>query len=102
MKAIERFKTELLCYAVNLRYGEEIGCDDFDIQPNKRNIFISGYPIGHLGSLVIFFKGTVEEFKTFNFKQKPIVISNPPKKEEYEKSGLYIFGIDTESYIKKS
>ena len=86
-------------YAVNFFYGEDIGCDDLDVKPEKRNVRLLAVPVGCLGERRIMWNGTLKQFISFDFTAKPIVISNPPKTEEYKESGYYTWG--TEEAIKQ-
>ena len=90
-------------YAVQLHYGENIGCDDSDVKKENRKITVFFYPVGCLGTVKIMFKGIIDEFLRFNLKTKPKLISNPPQKEEYEEGGYYLWGTKdgTEKVLNK-
>lgn len=90
---IEEIK-HLGAYALQIWYGENVGCDDLGIPMNERNITIMFVPVGCLGEASVLFKGKLEDCLQFSFKTKPIRISNPPNKEEYENSGYYIWGTE--------
>jgi len=78
-------------YAVNLFFGEDIGCDDLDNPLYERNITLIAAPVGCLGETRIMFKGTLGDFLTGK-TEKPKVISNPPMKSSYSEGGWYIWG----------
>jgi hypothetical protein len=82
-------------YAVNLAYGEDIGCDDLDVRKEERRIILIASPVGFLGELRIMWRGKLKDFLQFDFKNKPLQISNPPKIEEYEKGGYFIWGTES-------
>jgi len=90
-------------YAIQMWYGEELGCDDLDVPQNERKIVILGYPVGHLGEIKVLWKGDLKQLKNFDFKSKPEQVSNPPKKEEYKSDGYYCWGTDRsiEDYLQK-
>lgn len=81
-------------YSVQLFFGEDMGCDDSEISMNDRNIQITFSPVGVLGGARILFKGSLIDFLNFDVKTKPIKISNPPKRKEYENGGYFIWGSD--------
>lgn len=97
---IERFKNNEKCpmYGVVIYYGEDIGCDDFDIKPEERTVKIIGNPVGCLGEVRVLFVGQVKDIDTFNFNICPIKVSNPPKKDIFNEPGYYMWG--TEESIK--
>ena len=86
-------------YAVNLSYGEDIGCDDLDIKQEERNIRIVMTPVGYLGELRKLWKGKLKNVYGYNFKQEPKIVSNPPTRSEISDDGYYIWG--TEEMIEK-
>lgn len=90
-------------YAVNLFYGEDIGCDDMDVKPEERKILIICHPVGCLGSVRTLFKGNLKTLEDFNPKSQPIQLSNPPKSGDYDKNGFYVWGTDDslKSYLKR-
>lgn len=79
-------------YAIQLWYGEDIGCDDLGVPANERKLTMICRPVGCLGSAQLMFVGSVEEFLSLDVHSIPTVISNPPNKEEYKKSGYYLWG----------
>ncbi|MGG3986972.1 hypothetical protein [Bacillus smithii] len=95
---LEKFKQQGN-YAVSLYYGENIGCDDLDIPQDERKIKIVMLPVGYLGEIRKLVVTNLKELENFDFEQKPKVISNPPKYDEYSSNGVYIWG--TEDSIKK-
>lgn len=89
---LEEFKT-LGIYCVKLFFGSQsAGADDIDIPMEKREIIITGVPVGVLGGSRAFFKGTLETLENFDFRKKPILLSNPPKQKDLEIPGWYIWG----------
>jgi len=81
-------------YALNVTFGEDVGCDDSDVKTEDRRIICIYTPVGCLGSNRCMFKGEYRGFLKFDPKSKPKTISNPPKGEEYEENGFYIWGAD--------
>jgi len=81
-------------YAVNLTYGEDIGCDDLDVPIQERKIIVIMTPVGFCGSKRKMFIGNVKSFLEFDVKTEPKEISNPPLREEYKDDGFYIWGAD--------
>jgi len=80
-------------YAVNLFYGGDIGSDDLDVPQEERNVKVVYTPIGYLAGIRVLFKGSLDSLLKCDFKIRiPKQISNPPKIEEYKKSGLYVWG----------
>ena len=90
-------------YAITLYFGEEIGCDDLDVPDEERNVQCAFVPVGFLGSLRVLYKGKVKDFKLFDFNSKPTEISNPPKREELEGDGFFIWGAcdSVKEYVSK-
>ena len=86
-------------YAVDLMFGEDIGCDDSDVPMMERQVRVIFHPVGCLGEVRVMWKGTAQTFLEFDFKNKPTRISNPPKREEYSEDGYYIWG--TEGSVDK-
>lgn len=99
LEKLEEIK-QLGAYSINLYFGEDVGCDDLDVPMMDRNIKMLCSPVGYLGSMRVLYKGTVKSFMDFDFTTEAIVISNPPKREEFENNGLYCWG--SESSIEKS
>jgi hypothetical protein len=85
-------------YAVQLFFGEDVGCDDIDIPLEERNLQVVYRPAGYLGEIKILWKGKVKDFKEFDFSIKPTKISNPPERNEYKDDGFYFWG--TEQSVK--
>jgi hypothetical protein len=81
-------------YSLTFFYGEGTGADDTDVPMMERSVKLICEPVGYLGSMRAFFIGTVKEFLEFDFATAPTVLNNPPKREEYEKSGLYCWGTE--------
>lgn len=91
LSKIEEVK-RLGAYSITVTYGEGTGADDLDIPVMDRSCKLICEPVGYLGSVRAMFKGTVQEFIDFDFSTMPNAISNPPLREEYERSGFYIWG----------
>lgn len=81
-------------YAVQLWYGEGVGCDDSNVPANERELVIIASPVGHLGEVKLLWKGNLDLLKDFDFKAKPTELSNPPKSAEYKENGYYAWGTD--------
>lgn len=86
-------------YAVNIFFGEDIGCDDMDVKTGDRSIICSYTPVGCLGGGRVYWKGIYADFVNFDFKSTPIIVSNPPKEKDVKDNGFYTWG--TERYIEK-
>ena len=93
LNKLEEIK-QLGSYAVDFMFGEDIGCDDSDVPKLERRARILFHPVGCLGEVRIMFIGKVKDLLEFDFKTKPKQISNPPKREEFEKNGYYIWGTE--------
>lgn len=83
-------------YAVTLVYGEDVGCDDIALKQEKRTIIIYMTPVGYIGEVRKMWKGSLDDLLEFDFRQKPIKVSNPPG-DEIPADGYYAWG--TESVI---
>jgi len=94
LNKLEDFK-KVGMYDVSLVYGENIGCDDLDIEMMKRSVKVFGTPVGVLGEAKTMFIGNVDSFLEFDVTTVPNRISNPPKREEYKEKGFYIWGTDS-------
>lgn len=81
-------------YSVSLNYGEDVGCDDSSVPQLERRIMVIFYPVGCLGETKIMYKGALSDFLAFNLKTRPKTINNPPKREEYEDGGYFIWGTE--------
>lgn len=82
-------------YAIDIRYGEDLGADDSDIAIDERNIKIAASTAGTLGSARTLFVGTIEQMRKQCFKNAVYtLVSNPPMREEIEDAGYYIWGSD--------
>lgn len=103
MKLLEKLEQikQKGAYAMTIFFGEGEGADDTDIPLMSRTFRLLLSPVGYLGSMRAMYEGTVEEFLEFDFSQEPIVISNPPKREEYENHGFYCWGSDQSIDIYK-
>lgn len=75
-------------YAVTIHFGEEIGCDDSDVPAMDRSIRITGSPVGCLGGARVAFIGHVRDFLTFDFKQRPEIVKNPPSSKLFATHSL--------------
>lgn len=87
-------------YAIQMWFGEGVGCDDLSVTMEERKIVLIFTPVGFLGEKRSLWKGTVASFKKFNPKSEPTVISNPPKEHEYKDNGYYTWGTDRMSKEK--
>jgi len=90
---IEEIK-RLGAYAVNISFGEDIGCDYMDISTEKRNIRIMFTPVGCLGSRRRLWKGTYADLLKFDFKSETKIVSNPPTRDEISSPGFYEWGAE--------
>lgn len=90
-------------YEVYLCFGEGMGCDDISVGMNERVVKVFFVPVGCLGETKVMWVGKVKNFNTFNFKNTPKQISNPPNSEECKIDGYYIWGTDrsVESVLRK-
>ncbi len=79
-------------YAVNVFYGEDIGCDDLDVPTEDRRIILIYTPVGFLGGRRVMWRGKYKDFLRFDFSQTPKQISNPPKEDEYKDGGFFAWG----------
>jgi len=84
-------------YAVEVFYGEGIGCDDGDISADNRKTMIMWVPVGCVGECKILWHGKLKEVSEFDFKKQPTQIPNPPG-DEWKEPGYYIWG--TEQGVK--
>lgn len=69
-KKLEQIK-QLGVYALQLSYGEYIGNDDVKTPENERKLLVIFVPMGYIGKVKCYFRGTIEEFMNFDFSQKP-------------------------------
>lgn len=90
---LEKIK-QLGHYSVSLIYGEDIGCDDSGLKIEERTIKIIMSPVGYVGELRKLWKGKYLDLLKFDFSAQAKTISNPPKREELENDGYYIWGTD--------
>jgi hypothetical protein len=90
---LEQFK-QLGMYSVSIHYGEDIGCDDMDVKEEEREVKLLGVPVGCLGECRVMYKGTLKSLREFDLQTKPIKISNPPERHEYDDGGYFIWGTD--------
>lgn len=63
--------------------------------PQEKEIMIIGVPVGCMAGARKMWKGTINQLKQINFEEKPTLMNNPPKVEEYKNSGHYIWGSDS-------
>ena len=85
---------ELGAYALSLRYGEGVGCDDGNIKPSDRAISLYWVPAGCVGEVSIFWNGTIKELYTFDFTVRPKKVPNPPSSDQWKQKGYYLYGTD--------
>ncbi len=81
LRQLEAFKRSGY-YAVNLSYGEGVGCDDCDVPVLERRIKLLANPVGCLGEARVAFFGEVSLFQQFDFGCIPERLNNPPSQEE--------------------
>lgn len=82
-------------YSMNLTFGEGVGADDSDIPKLERRLRLICYPVGFIGECKKMWIGEVKDFLDFDFNKKPTIISNPPKEEEYEAGGYFVWGTES-------
>lgn len=99
VKKLEEIKSSG-AYALNVTFGEDIGCDDFDVKTEDRQILCIWTPVGCVGENRCLWTGKYSDFLEFDPRSKPEIISNPPKREEYKNTGFYIWGADISRKIK--
>ena len=82
-------------YAVSLTYGEDVGCDDLDVDPTDRRMILIATPVGCIGESRTLWRGTLKDLLEFDFaKALPDVVSNPPKLEDVSEPGYYLWGTE--------
>lgn len=81
-------------YALQISFGEGVGCDDSDVPMLDRALVVMMTPVGYLGSFRAMWKGKVSEFLEFDVSSKPVIISNPPTEKEYNTTGYYAWGTE--------
>lgn len=91
LEKLEEFKTFGM-YNVTLWYGEDVGCDDLDVEMLKRRVKLLAYPVGCIGEVKVFYVGTIESLLEFDVKTKPTQTSNPPMVGMFDEDGFYIWG----------
>lgn len=94
LKKLEEIK-QMGCYSIALHYGEGEGCDDSDVPEEERTIRLVCSPVGYLGSMKAYYKGTVKSFLDFDFSSTPTLVDNPPSREQLEEDGFYCWGSDS-------
>ncbi len=85
-------------YAIDVRYGEDAGCDDLDVPIAERKIIVIMSPIGYVGELRCLYNGIYKDFLRQDFSAMPTVVDNPPNPEQITHKGFYVWG--TEEAIK--
>lgn len=98
IEKLEEIK-KLGAYAVDIFFGEDIGCDDMDVPTDERRTRLIYTPAGYLGGRRVLWLGKYKDFIAFDFAQVPKQISNPPQKEEYEGGGYFAWGAELD--VKK-
>ncbi len=84
-------------YALNLFYGEDIGCDDSDCPQEDRRVRVMGCPVGCLGEAKVLWCGKLAEFRAFDPKAtRPEELGNPPGPKAHSE-GWFIWGASPES-----
>jgi len=81
-------------YAINVYYGENIGCDDLSVPIMEREVKVIYVPVGYLGELRKLWRGSYKDFLKFDINQEPKIINNPPQSNEYTDAGFYMWGTD--------
>lgn len=95
-------------YAIQLWFGEDVGCDDLSVPLVDRRIVVMGFPVGCLGSTKVLFKGKLKELLSFDFYTKPKILPNPPETEDWDGGGWFIWGTEdsvkemAERFVKKA
>lgn len=85
-------------YAVQLLFGEDVGCDDSDIPLYERQVMVLGHPVGCLGEARRMYVGSLKDFLEFDVNTPSTIVSNPPTREQVGKPGYYVWG--TENALK--
>jgi len=98
---LQQFK-KIGYYAVRLVFGEDVGCDDLDINTYERNINVIATPVGCVGEARIMFIGKLKQFLLDDFDKTPKILTNPPIEKDYKESGWDIWGtaIGVETILK--
>jgi len=83
-------------YDVAMIYGEGVGCDDLDVERNKRNLKISFKPVGYLGEIMVLLLGSLEEIRNFRIADHNEYrnLDNPPSEIRSLDSGMYFWGTE--------
>ena len=101
MKFLEKLESLKQCgvYAIDMYYGEDVGCDDLGVPMLERGIKITFRPVGVIGEARMLWIGNVAGFLECDFSDAtPIEVSNPPPREIMHEDGFYVWG--TESSLK--
>lgn len=94
-QVLEEFK-QAGHYGVQVYFGENIGCDDFDVPMEERSLTITGVPVGVLGGARVLWKGNLVKARAFSFSNSsPVQVSNPPGYGEISDHGFYVWGSDS-------
>lgn len=92
LEKLEEIKRDLGSYAVMIRYGEEIGCDDFDTPALDRRLAVSWVPCGVGGGANVLYQGTVREFLEVDFTDaSPAPVAN---RDQAKGPGFYVRGTE--------
>lgn len=100
---LESFKTKHFHYAITVRWGEDIGCDDSGGSLSDRRVQIILTPAGYLGELRRMIVCTADTIDQVDPAHLPLPVHNPPSHEDIAKPGDYVWGTDdaVRSYIEK-
>lgn len=80
-------------YAVSLMFGEDVGCDDSSEKMLNREVKIWWCPVGVVGEARIMLRGKLKDILSNDIGDMDLKkVTNPPKNDEVDKDGLYIWG----------
>ena len=82
-------------YAISLMYGEDVGCDDSSEKQMARQMKIWWCPVGTTGEVRMCLKMSLKNILSKSIGDMRFnKINNPPKNNEIEKDGLYVWGTE--------
>jgi len=83
-------------YAVQIRFGQDIGIEDFSIPQDETELFVSFYPTCYTGGRRVLWKGQYKDFITFDFQnEKPLHVSNVIEPLECKYPAYYAWGAES-------
>ena len=88
-------------YAMLVKYGEDMGCDDNEVSPLDRKLEVICAPVGYLGEMKTYYKGTVKSFLDFDLNTEPTLVNNPPG-DALKNAGFYYWGTERSVEIAKN